>query len=131
MIVSRFFAFCHVVFHISVSIKLFHVSAHNTCILKCCYSVVCCINMSFSIFVIIVCLCSWIVDQLRRIVRERISKLKEDLKQIDIQMATQRSNRGQLVRLALVGYTNVGKSTFIKRFMDLMVIPNIDNEYKK
>lgn len=49
----------------------------------------------------------------RRIVRERISKLKEDLKQIDRQMATQRSNRGQLVRLALVGYTNVGKSTLM------------------
>ena len=46
----------------------------------------------------------------RRIVRERISKLKEDLKKIDKQMATQRSNRGQLVRLSLVGYTNVGKS---------------------
>ena len=49
----------------------------------------------------------------RRIVRERISKLKEDLKRIDKQMATQRSNRGQLVRLSLVGYTNVGKSTLM------------------
>ena len=49
----------------------------------------------------------------RRIVRERISKLKEDLKKIDKQMATQRSNRGQLVRLSLVGYTNVGKSTLM------------------
>ena len=47
----------------------------------------------------------------RRIVRNRISKLKEDLKKIDRQMAVQRSNRGQLVRVALVGYTNVGKST--------------------
>ena len=50
----------------------------------------------------------------RRIVRNRISKLKEDLKKIDRQMAVQRSNRGQLVRVALVGYTNVGKSTLMK-----------------
>ena len=49
----------------------------------------------------------------RRIVRERISKLKEQLKRVDKQMATQRSNRGQLVRLSLVGYTNVGKSTLM------------------
>lgn len=49
----------------------------------------------------------------RRIVRNRISKLKEDLKKIDCQMATQRSNRGAMVRVALVGYTNVGKSTIM------------------
>lgn len=49
----------------------------------------------------------------RRIVKERISKLKEQLKEVDKQMATQRGNRGQLVRLALVGYTNVGKSTLM------------------
>lgn len=49
----------------------------------------------------------------RRIVKERISKLKEQLKKVDKQMATQRSNRGQLVRLSLVGYTNVGKSTMM------------------
>jgi len=49
----------------------------------------------------------------RRIVRNRIAKLKEDLKKIDRQMAVQRSNRGQLVRVALVGYTNVGKSTLM------------------
>ena len=49
----------------------------------------------------------------RRIVRERIAKLKEQLKKVDKQMATQRSNRGQLVRLSLVGYTNVGKSTLM------------------
>jgi len=49
----------------------------------------------------------------RRIVRERIAKLKEELKKIDRQMATQRSGRGQLVRLSLVGYTNVGKSTLM------------------
>ncbi len=49
----------------------------------------------------------------RRIVRERIARLKEQLKKVDKQMSTQRSNRGQLVRLALVGYTNVGKSTLM------------------
>ncbi len=49
----------------------------------------------------------------RRIVRERIARLKEQLKKVDRQMATQRSNRGQLVRLSLVGYTNVGKSTLM------------------
>lgn len=49
----------------------------------------------------------------RRIVKERISKLKEQLKKVDKQMATQRGNRGQLVRLSLVGYTNVGKSTLM------------------
>lgn len=49
----------------------------------------------------------------RRIVRNRIAKLKEDLAKIDRQMAVQRSNRGSLVRVALVGYTNVGKSTLM------------------
>lgn len=49
----------------------------------------------------------------RRIIRDKISKLKEDLKKIDKQMATQRKNRVQLVRVALVGYTNVGKSTIM------------------
>lgn len=49
----------------------------------------------------------------RRIVKERITKLKEQLKKVDRQMATQRSNRGQMVRLSLVGYTNVGKSTLM------------------
>ena len=49
----------------------------------------------------------------RRIVKTRISKLKEDLKKIDRQMASQRSNRGSLVRISLVGYTNVGKSTLM------------------
>ena len=49
----------------------------------------------------------------RRIVKERISRLKDQLKKVDRQMATQRSNRGQMVRLALVGYTNVGKSTLM------------------
>lgn len=49
----------------------------------------------------------------RRIVRDRISLLKEQLKKIDKQMATQRQNRGKMVRIALVGYTNVGKSTLM------------------
>ncbi|SHI95880.1 GTPase HflX [Aquimarina spongiae] len=49
----------------------------------------------------------------RRIVRDRISLLKKKLQTIDKQMATQRGNRGKLVRVALVGYTNVGKSTLM------------------
>ena len=49
----------------------------------------------------------------RRIIRDRISLLKEQLKKIDTQMATQRKNRGKMVRVALVGYTNVGKSTIM------------------
>ena len=49
----------------------------------------------------------------RRIVKERINRLKDQLQKVDRQMATQRSNRGQMVRLALVGYTNVGKSTMM------------------
>jgi GTP-binding protein HflX len=48
-----------------------------------------------------------------RIVREKISLLKQKLKDIDKQMVTQRKNRGELVRVALVGYTNVGKSTLM------------------
>jgi GTP-binding protein HflX len=49
----------------------------------------------------------------RRIIREKISKLKEQLKKIDTQMSTQRKGRGKMVRVALVGYTNVGKSTLM------------------
>jgi len=49
----------------------------------------------------------------RRIVRDRIALLKKKLTVIDKQMATQRSNRGALVRVALIGYTNVGKSTLM------------------
>lgn len=49
----------------------------------------------------------------RRIVTDKIAKLKEDLKGIDKQMASQRKNRGKMVRVALVGYTNVGKSTLM------------------
>ncbi|GGD23332.1 GTPase HflX [Flavobacterium orientale] len=49
----------------------------------------------------------------RRIVRDRIALLKEKIKVIDKQMSVQRGNRGALVRVALVGYTNVGKSTLM------------------
>ena len=49
----------------------------------------------------------------RRVIRDKISLLKKRLIQIDKQMATQRKNRGQLIRVALVGYTNVGKSTIM------------------
>ncbi len=49
----------------------------------------------------------------RRIIRDKISKLKEQLTKIDKQMATQRKSRGQMIRVSLVGYTNVGKSTIM------------------
>lgn len=49
----------------------------------------------------------------RRIILDKISRLKEQLKKIDRQMASQRGNRGSLVRISLVGYTNVGKSTLM------------------
>lgn len=49
----------------------------------------------------------------RRIILDKIARLKEQLKKIDKQMTTQRKNRGKLVRIALIGYTNVGKSTLM------------------
>ncbi|MDA3944221.1 MAG: GTPase HflX [Bacteroidetes bacterium] len=49
----------------------------------------------------------------RRIIREKISLLKKRLEEIDVQQAVQRKNRGKLIRVALVGYTNVGKSTIM------------------
>jgi GTP-binding protein HflX len=49
----------------------------------------------------------------RRVIRDRISFLKEQLKKIDTQLATQRKNRGKMIRVSLVGYTNVGKSTIM------------------
>lgn len=49
----------------------------------------------------------------KRRIRNKISDLKEKLKEIDLQMATQRKNRGQMVRVSLAGYTNVGKSTIM------------------
>ena len=49
----------------------------------------------------------------RRIILQRVSLLKQRLQEIDKQKATQRKNRGRLIRVALVGYTNVGKSTLM------------------
>jgi GTP-binding protein HflX len=49
----------------------------------------------------------------RRIIQQKISLLKKKLQKIDVQMSTQRGNRGKVVRVALVGYTNVGKSTLL------------------
>lgn len=49
----------------------------------------------------------------RRIIRDKIAKLKEQLLKIDKQMTTQRKSRGKMIRVALVGYTNVGKSTLM------------------
>ena len=49
----------------------------------------------------------------KRIIGQRIALLREELKRIDKQMATQRQNRGKMIRVALVGYTNVGKSTIM------------------
>jgi GTPase len=62
----------------------------------------------------------------RRIVRDKIAALKERLKEIDKQMATQRKSRGELIRVALVGYTNVGKSTI----MNLLSKSNVFAENK-
>ena len=62
----------------------------------------------------------------RRIVRDKISLLKQRLVEIDKQMATQRKNRGEMVRVALVGYTNVGKSTL----MNLLSKSNVFAENK-
>ena len=53
------------------------------------------------------------IESDRRVIQMRIALMKEKLVEIDKQMATQRGNRGQLVRVALVGYTNVGKSTIM------------------
>lgn len=50
----------------------------------------------------------------RRIIRDKISRLKKQLEKIDRQSVTQRKNRSQMVRVALVGYTNVGKSTIMR-----------------
>jgi GTPase len=49
----------------------------------------------------------------RRIIRDKISLLKKRLEDIDVQQTTQRKNRGKMIRVALVGYTNVGKSTIM------------------
>ena len=62
----------------------------------------------------------------RRIILDKISKLKEQLKSVDRQKNTQRKNRGKLVRVALVGYTNVGKSTI----MNMIAKSNVFAENK-
>jgi GTP-binding protein HflX len=73
----------------------------------------------------------------RRIVREKITLLKKKLITIDKQMATQRGNRGALVRIALVGYTNVGKSTLMnvisksKVFAENKLFATLDTTVRK
>lgn len=62
----------------------------------------------------------------RRVIRDKIALLKEKLTAIDKQMATQRKNRGEMVRVSLVGYTNVGKSTI----MNLLSKSNVFAENK-
>lgn len=67
----------------------------------------------------------------RRIILNRIAYLKEELKAIDKQKAVQRKNRGKLTRVALVGYTNAGKSTLMNAMLDLYGSDEIDIEQKK
>ncbi|MDG2397028.1 MAG: GTPase HflX [Flavobacteriaceae bacterium] len=73
----------------------------------------------------------------RRIVRDKISLLKKKLSSIDKQMSTQRSNRGSLIRVALVGYTNVGKSTLMnvisktKVFAENKLFATLDTTVRK
>ncbi len=73
----------------------------------------------------------------RRIIRDKIALLKKKLKAIDKQMATQRGNRGKMVRAALVGYTNVGKSTLMnllsksKVFAENKLFATLDTTVRK
>ena len=73
----------------------------------------------------------------RRIVRDKISLLKDKIKSIDKQMSVQRGNRGKLVRVALVGYTNVGKSTLMntvsksKVFAENKLFATLDTTVRK
>jgi GTP-binding protein HflX len=73
----------------------------------------------------------------RRIVRDKISLLKAKIKTIDKQMAVQRGNRGKMVRVALVGYTNVGKSTLMntisksKVFAENKLFATLDTTVRK
>jgi GTP-binding protein HflX len=73
----------------------------------------------------------------RRIIRDKISKLKLDLDKIDRQMALQRKNRGSLIRVALVGYTNAGKSTIMNLlskseiFAEDMLFATLDTTVRK
>ena len=73
----------------------------------------------------------------RRIIRDKISRLKEQLTKIDKQMKVQRKNRGKMVRVALVGYTNVGKSTLMnllsksKVFAENKLFATLDTTVRK
>lgn len=73
----------------------------------------------------------------RRIVKIKIAELKEELKAIDKQMTVQRKNRGKMVRVALVGYTNVGKSTLMtmlsktKVFAENKLFATLDTTVRK
>ena len=73
----------------------------------------------------------------RRIVREKIALLKAKIKKIDKQMSIQRGNRGAMVRVALVGYTNVGKSTIMnilsksKVFAENKLFATLDTTVRK
>ncbi|MGB2087436.1 MAG: GTPase HflX [Psychroflexus salarius] len=73
----------------------------------------------------------------RRIVRDKISLLKKKLKTIDKQMAVQRGNRGSLIRVSLIGYTNVGKSTLMnvisksKVFAENKLFATLDTTVRK
>ncbi|MDJ1468446.1 GTPase HflX [Cytophagaceae bacterium DM2B3-1] len=73
----------------------------------------------------------------RRIIRDRISLLREKLKEIDKQSHTRRKSRSQIVRVALVGYTNVGKSTLMRRlakadvFAENKLFATVDSTVRK
>jgi len=73
----------------------------------------------------------------RRIVRDKISLLKKKIKTIDKQMAVQRGNRGKMVRVAIIGYTNVGKSTLMnvvsksKVFAENKLFATLDTTVRK
>lgn len=73
----------------------------------------------------------------RRVIRDKITRLKEQLTKIDKQMSIQRKNRGKLVRVALVGYTNVGKSTLMnllsksKVFAENKLFATLDTTVRK
>src|SRR6056297_3657541 len=73
----------------------------------------------------------------RRIVRDKIKKLENKLEKIDLQNQTRRKNRGELIRVALVGYTNVGKSTLMNRlsksevFAENKLFPTLDTTVRK
>ena len=67
----------------------------------------------------------------KRIILDKISKLKRDLVEIDKQKSVQRKNRGKMVRVALVGYTNVGKSTLMNLLSKSDVFATLDTTVRK